>query len=415
MARKIKYYSIITAIALVFSGFLLIWGNLFKDFLFMGLGMLISAVVFVLALMITIGAKGETEVDDISLINILIYPLIVGDILTIGSWFDANPVVQIYFLDLGLLVGLFVIFAYIWYLMRERVWSFLEIEALQVDFHAGIAEKQKIPQFLLVSLILGIIYGILLVIFKIFYNVFGYNPIVYTFMGIVFIVCLILSFGFRLMKQAGSKKSSSNPGKIAGFWGTLTAIALIASVFLMIVGNAQRDTFLLFWGILFSVIVLVAALKLTSRAKGQTEVDDLSLINHLLYPLIVGDILTIGSWFLEQSSVQEIWLDLGLIVGLFVIFAYIWYLMKEKVWSFLEIEALHVDFHASKAEKQKMPQFLLVSIILGALYGLLFWAFKLLYRSIFYVPTAIVFIILVYIVCFALTFGFRLTKHTRSK
>ena len=121
MAAKNRFLMLETIIVIV-SGFLLIWGLWPPGII----GAQIAAIVIslfglALTVLITTGAEGEEDVEDITLINGLLYPLIVGDVLAMGSWFDTIPSTQSVFLDMGLIMGLFIIFIYIWYLLKEKV------------------------------------------------------------------------------------------------------------------------------------------------------------------------------------------------------------------------------------------------------------------------------------------------------
>jgi hypothetical protein len=411
----------------IVADFLLIVGNIQnRDPLFLGLGFLLSAVAFFATLFLTIRAKDETEVDDLTLINFLIYPLIVGVIFTIGAFFDNDIIVQTFWLNIGLIVGLFVIFVYIWYLISKKGNGFLKIEALHVDFHAGAAEQQKMPQFLLASLYLGMIYAIIFAIFKVIFYGIGNNNLAYywtawVFLGIVFIVCVLLAFVLRVVKLSGAKPAEAKPSKPAGIYSNLTTILLIAAIFFLIVGNVQQLLWFMVMGILLSIIVLICATLLTTRSVGETEIDNISVINHLLYALILGDIFTFGSLARADPIGQVQWLDIGLIVGGFGIFAYIWYIFSEKGWSFLKLDALQVDLHTAE-DKQKLPRFFLVSLIFGVLFVLFLTLFKLMYYNgaypaggsaidLAYSTTAYVFITIAYIVYFMLAFGIRLLRR----
>ena len=431
-----KIVNFLVAFGIIAAGFFMIVGNFQEDVLFYGLGLLFSAIVFFAALFLTIRAKDETEVDDLTLINFLICPLIVGDIFTVGAWFGTilsfDRIVQEFWLNLGLIVGLFVIFVYVWYLISKKGSGFLKIEALHVDFHAGAAEQQKMPQFLLASFFLGTIYAILFAIFKIIYFGIGidtaaaqpaYSWTAWTFLVIVFIVCVFLAFLLRFLKLSGAKPAEAKPSKLAGIYSNLTTILLIASIFFLIVGNVQQLLWFMVMGILLSVIVLICALMLTLRAIGETEIDNISIINHLVIALILGDVFTFGSLARLDPIGQVQWLDIGLIIGGFSIFAYIWYIFSEKVWRFLKLEALQVDFHSAE-EKQKLPRFFLVSLIFGILFALFLTLFKLIYYSggypsgdlnAAYSMTAYVFITIAYIVYFMLAFGIRLLRRDMLK
>ena len=193
-------YSTLETFLLVIAGFLMIFGNVAgigdpaAGFPFLLIGSILGIVAFLLSLLITITNQSDADVNDIIFINSLIYPLLVGIVLSLGSLFDGDPVVQSIFLDLGLCMGLFIIFVFLWQEIAER-WDFLEIE--DIDFKSN-ADTDSMPQFLLVTLVLGCLFGGLFIVFKLIFVTAGYNITSYIFMGIVFGVCITLSFVLRL-------------------------------------------------------------------------------------------------------------------------------------------------------------------------------------------------------------------------
>ncbi|MHA1275316.1 MAG: hypothetical protein ACTSQS_18075, partial [Promethearchaeota archaeon] len=204
---KNNFFLLFDALIVFSAGFLVIFGNLQANFFMMVLGIILSIIALSLTLLVTIGTEGESDVDDVAFINALIYPLLVGCVMTIGSWYDNDPVIQSMWLDLGLIMGLFIIFVYVWYLLREKLkggLSFLELDAIDIDFHSD-TDVNKLPKFLLVSVILGTILGLLFVLFKLLYHVLGYNPTVYTFMMIVLVATMGLSFGPRFLSWLKEK------------------------------------------------------------------------------------------------------------------------------------------------------------------------------------------------------------------
>jgi len=207
---KSNLFVLIEAIIVVAAGFLLITGLIPPGNLGFQIGGLVASLIgFALTILITAGSEGEDDVDDITLVNSLLYPLIVGDILTIGSWFDTDPVTQSLILDLGLIVGLFIVFIYIWYLLREKVkggLAFLDMDVLDLDFHRE-GEENKYPKFFIVIILLGLLFGVLFIILKGIYNGLvalnlgpgrAYTGIAYTLMGIVVILSLAMAFGVRI-------------------------------------------------------------------------------------------------------------------------------------------------------------------------------------------------------------------------
>ena len=213
MAKK-NLFVLLEGLIIVISGYSLIMGLWQPGNLGLQLaGIITSFVGLAISVFVTWLTSGEEEVDDVSLLNSLIYPLIVGDALTIGSWFDAEPIVQSIFLDLGLIMGIFIIFNFIWSLLREK-YMFLEIE--EIDFFSGV-DKSEMPRFLIVSLILGSLYGGLFVIFKVLYHfALGYNWTSYIFMMIVAVLSILLSFLHYILNPSElkpSKEKSKSPKK----------------------------------------------------------------------------------------------------------------------------------------------------------------------------------------------------------
>ncbi|MHA1274217.1 MAG: hypothetical protein ACTSQP_10745 [Promethearchaeota archaeon] len=206
-------YTTLETFLLVISGFLMIWGNIMgignpeAGLPWLIIGSILGIIAFLLSLLITATNEGQ-DVNDIIFINSLIYPLLVGIVLSIGSLFDPNPKasaeaqmlsknIQSIFLDLGLIMGLFIIFVYIWQTIKAR-WDFLTLE--DIDFTSS-ADKDAMPQFLLVCLILGALLGGLFIGFKFLFVFVGYNITSYSFMILVFAVCITLSFILRAVKK----------------------------------------------------------------------------------------------------------------------------------------------------------------------------------------------------------------------
>lgn len=206
-------YTTLETFLLVISGFLMIWGNIMgignpeAGLPWLIMGSILGIIAFLLSLLITATNEGQ-DVNDIIFINSLIYPLLVGIVLSIGSLFDPDPNasaeaqmlsknIQSIFLDLGLIMGLFIIFVYIWQTIKAR-WDFLTLE--DIDFTSS-ADKDAMPQFLLVCLILGALLGGLFIGFKFLFVIVGYNITSYSFMILVFAVCITLSFILRAVKK----------------------------------------------------------------------------------------------------------------------------------------------------------------------------------------------------------------------
>lgn len=161
----------------------------------LALGFFASIMAFLFALLVSVTNREQTDVGDITAVNMVATPLIVGNIFTLGSFFDELPKTQSVFLDAGLIIGLFVIFACSYLYLKEK-WDFIEIQ--DIDFISG-TDKPKYPQFFLATLMLGSIYGGLFIIFKILYLIIGYNWTCYIFLGVLFVYSLFLAFGREII------------------------------------------------------------------------------------------------------------------------------------------------------------------------------------------------------------------------
>ncbi len=187
-------------ISIVTSGFLIVMGNFvgldpfLEDFqlIYIILGTVIGVIALALSIFIT-KKKDTNDIDDLIVFNNMLYWLIVGTVLTYGSLFDNELQIQLLFLNSGLIIGLFIMFMYIWILLRQKL-SFLNIE--DVNFTSA-ADNENIPQFLLVSMIMGCIFAGLFIGFQVFYTVFGYNLTSYWFLGILFVFTLTISVVLR--------------------------------------------------------------------------------------------------------------------------------------------------------------------------------------------------------------------------
>ena len=167
-------------------------------------GFFVSAFYFFVAFIVTWFNRGEEKVGDITLANVGATTLFVANIFTIGSFLDNLPLTQSVFLDAGLIIGSFHVFAcsYLW--LKERL-DFLEIE--DIDF-VGATDTEKYPQFFLATILLGAVYAGIYIIFKIFYltDIGGYNNTCYLFLAVVFIFDIILAFHQWFIEKARNIK-----------------------------------------------------------------------------------------------------------------------------------------------------------------------------------------------------------------
>lgn len=183
----------------------LVWGNILGiggisqtdvlAIMVLAMGFLTSAFYFLFALLVTVTNKDDPDNKDMIFANMVATPLLVGVLFTIGSFLDALPNTQSIFLDAGLIIGLFFIFITIYMPIKEKI-DFLEIE--DIDVIAG-TDKEKYPQFFLATIMLGIIYAIPFIIFKVWYLNFGYNSTAYLFLGVIFIYAIVIAFGHEIV------------------------------------------------------------------------------------------------------------------------------------------------------------------------------------------------------------------------
>lgn len=191
----------------------------------------------------------------------------------------------------------------------------------------------------------------------------------------------------------------------------LEIILAVAAIFLMILGNilaigglTQADVgafMVLALGFFASAMYFLFALLVTVTNREDTDNADLIAANMIAAPLLVGNIFTIGSFLDDLPKTQSVFLDIGLIIGLFFVFctSYLW--LKEK-WDFLEIE--DIDFLAG-TDKERYPQFFLATLMLGAVYAGLYIIFKILYLTIEYNWTCYIFLGVIFIYAVLLAFG----------
>lgn len=183
-------------ISIVTSGFLIILANLTGEWwdiqsFYITMGVIVGVVALILSIIVT--RKGESgDVDDLIVFNNMMYWLVVGIFLTLGSLFDDYVNIQLIFLNTGLIIGSFIMFMYVWIWLRKK-WMFLDMQ--NVDFSS--VDHSEIPKFLLTSLMLGFVFAGLFVTFQIIYNIFGYNITSYSFLAVLFIFTLTISIMLR--------------------------------------------------------------------------------------------------------------------------------------------------------------------------------------------------------------------------
>jgi uncharacterized membrane protein YbhN (UPF0104 family) len=143
-----------------------------------------------------------------------LYPLIVAIIFTIGTINVGLPNYQVIWFDLALSMAVFIIFMCLWIFLKQK-WKLLIVE--DVKFTSA-TDKDKYPRFLLATLILGSIFGLLFIIFKLFYIWLGYMITSYIIMGFTLGATILLSFFLstivRKMKERPPKVKKVKTPKV---------------------------------------------------------------------------------------------------------------------------------------------------------------------------------------------------------
>lgn len=155
----------------------------------------------------------------------------------------------------------------------------------------------------------------------------------------------------------------------------------------LVVGNYMDN---LLWKILGLIIGGISfALGVYNTQLGEEiTIDEKIFSNCFNATLFLGMIFTIGFFLVENEIGLRIFFQIGLISGLFLIFMIMWTYLKE-YWSFLEEKFIRFE---EESDKENIPQFLLSSVILGALFAGLFTMFELIYIAAGYLITSIVFL-----------------------
>jgi hypothetical protein len=153
----------------------------------------------------------------------------------------------------------------------------------------------------------------------------------------------------------------------------LESILIMAAVVFTILGNLTVNILYILIGTILGIIALLGSLQISLRLKEDAGIDDIIFINAIVYPLMVAIIFTIGSIEVGLPDYQVVWFDLGLSMAVFILFMCVWIFLKQK-WKLLIVE--DVKF-SSTTDKDKYPRFLLATLILGSIFGLLFVIFKL--------------------------------------
>ncbi|GAI75332.1 unnamed protein product, partial [marine sediment metagenome] len=158
-------------------------------------------------------------------------------------------------------------------------------------------------------------------------------------------------------------------------YSVLESILVMAAVVFTLLGNFTANILYILIGSIMGIIALLVSLQISLRIKEDAGIDDIIFINALVYPLMVAIIFTIGSINVGLLNYQVIWFDLALSMAVFIIFMCLWIFLKQK-WKLLIVD--DVKF-TSDVDKDKYPRFLLATLILGSIFGILFVIFKLVY------------------------------------
>jgi len=105
-------------------------------------------------------------------------------------------------------------------------------------------------------------------------------------------------------------------------------------------------------------------------------------------------------------------MDIGLIIGLFIVLMYLWNFLRLKL-GILDVD-MSIDF-SKGSDKEKNHQFLITSLILGAIFSLLYILFKMIYLLAGYVITCIIFIIVIAAFTFTISFTLYYVQKGKSK
>lgn len=199
---------------------------------------------------------------------------------------------------------------------------------------------------------------------------------------------------------------------------TLKNFMLYISVVLILLGlilpvtrgpSQPSDLYMIIGGLVLSFLSLFMAVIVTKQESKDSDIDDLIFHNSLTYVIIVGNIFLIGYLLQPLDPYTEAMImDLALIMGLFIVLMFIWIMLKQKL-GFLDAD-INIDF-ASSSDKEKIPTFLITSLVLGGIFAGLYLIFKLIYTFAGFGITAIIFIVIIFVFVFTIS----LTLHILKK
>lgn len=199
-------YSVLESILVMAAVVFTILGNVTANILYILIGTILGIIALLGSLHISLRIKEDAGTDDIIFINAIVYPLMVAIIFTIGSIDIGLPNYQVIWFDLALSMAVFIIFMCVWIFLKQK-WNLLVVE--DVNFTTA-TDKEKYPRFLLATLILGCVFGLLFVIFKLFFIWWGYQITSYIIMCFTLVTTILLSFFLSVIV----KKMKERPPKV---------------------------------------------------------------------------------------------------------------------------------------------------------------------------------------------------------
>lgn len=196
-----------------------------------------------------------------------------------------------------------------------------------------------------------------------------------------------------------------------GLLNTLNTIIMFIAGTALVIGNYYGNLLAKILGLIIGGLSFALAIYNTEKMEDGTTVDDKILSNSLNVTLLIGMILTIGFLFEGNETGLQIFFDIGTITGLFLIFMIIWTYLRE-YWSFLEEK--HIKFE-EESDKEDIPQFLLSSVILGAIFAGLYIIFELIYIAAGYLITSIIFLSIFFGITIFMSLLFRYVLEYQNK
>jgi len=207
-------YSVLESILVMAAVIFTLMGNITVNLMYILIGVVLGVLALLGALYMTLKVKKDAGIDDVIFINAIVFPLMVAIVFTLGSVNIGLPEYQVIWFDLGLAIAMFIVFMCVWIFLKQK-WKFLIVE--DVDFTTT-TDKEKYPQFLLATLILGGIFGLIFIVFKFFFIWFGYQITSYIVMSFTLLVTIILSFFLsifvRKMKERPPKVKKEKVPKV---------------------------------------------------------------------------------------------------------------------------------------------------------------------------------------------------------